>query len=526
MSDQKGDWKNKYRELSMEMEALENRSADVEKELRGLSGYLSVALKGDSPQLDQALTPLKALLQKSCSDKVDNLRKVSKHVEEQVHGREETRAKQAKQTVAALLKWIRMLRTQVQSNGAQNLLDSLESRSRDIEEKTYELPGLLDELIELQSHTEDGSAILSEKDFSLDATASTDALGDEVKLLLKRVGVELLELIGGLFVPKDETPNARQLVKRIEHGFELPHLPEVMHQVVQLVIQSTTNTSEDFENYLIELSSRLTEVQTFVQDSREAQKELGVNQKALDVQVRRDVKSLHNTVKNTNDIGDLKKAVALQLSGLVKAMDNFKKKEEQREQRLQGRYESLISKVEEMEQETRKVKAHMEEERLRARTDPLTGLPNRAAYDEQIEQEYERWSRYKTAFSVVVCDLDFFKKVNDTYGHLAGDKVLRLVAKVISKNIRVTDFVGRFGGEEFVIILPSTEATETVQAMEKLRETLAGSPFNFHSKPVNITMSFGVTEIREGDSLEDLFTRADQALYQAKEGGRNQVCAL
>jgi len=228
-------------------------------------------------------------------------------------------------------------------------------------------------------------------------------------------------------------------------------------------------------------------------------------------------------VKNTHEIGDLKKAVSQQLSGLVKAMDSFKKKEEQREQRLQGRYEDLIGKVEQMEEETRKVKAHMEEERLRARTDPLTGLPNRAAYDEQIAQEYERWSRYRTSFSVVVADLDFFKKINDTYGHLAGDKVLRLVAKVITKNIRVTDFVARYGGEEFVILLPSTVAEEAAQAMDKLRESLASSPFNFHGKPVGITMSFGVTEIKEGDSLDDVFTRADEALYQAKEDGRNLV---
>ena len=204
-------------------------------------------------------------------------------------------------------------------------------------------------------------------------------------------------------------------------------------------------------------------------------------------------------------------------------MDSCKKKEEERGHRLQDRYEDLIGKVEEMEQETRKVKAHMEEERLRARTDPLTGLPNRAAYDEHIEQEYERWSRYRTAFAVVVADLDLFKKVNDSFGHLAGDKVLRLVAKVITKNIRVTDFVARYGGEEFVIILPSTGTAEAELAMDKLRQSLEKSPFNFHGKPVGITMSFGVTEIKEGDSLDDVFTRADEALYQAKEDGRNLV---
>jgi diguanylate cyclase len=525
VSEEQVDWKKKYRELAKELENQERGSADVELQLRQLAGYMSVALEGESPQFDSDLASLKPLLQEECSEHLGFLKKISRRIEKQIHSREESRSQQAKQSIFALLKWIRMLRTQVQSGGSQNVLDSLERRSNELEDSYYELPNVLGDLIELQSHIDMGDSdnAISASDFSLDTAATADALGDEVRILLKRIGAELLELISGLFVPKEETPNARVLVKRIEEGFELPHLPEIVHLVVQLVIKSTSNTSDDFENYLLELSSRLTEVQTFVVDSRQVQQEIGKNQQDLDKKVRTDVKKLHNTVKNTHDIKDLKSAVSLQLSSLVKAMDSFKQKEEEREHRLQGRYEDLIGKVEEMEQETRKVKAHMEEERLRARTDPLTGLPNRAAYDEHIEQEYERWSRYRTAFAVVVADLDLFKKVNDSFGHLAGDKVLRLVAKVITKNIRVTDFVARYGGEEFVIILPSTGTAEAEQAMDKLRQSLEKSPFNFHGKPVGITMSFGVTEIKEGDSLDDVFTRADEALYQAKEDGRNLV---
>lgn len=525
MAEQQTDWKKKYRELAQEFERVERNTYETEEQLRLLGGYMAVALEGENEKFDSELSALRPLLQEPCSEHLGFLKKISRRVEKQIQDREESRSKQAKQTVFSLLKWIRMLRTQVQNSGSQNLLDSLEQRSNELEDKFYELPALLADMIELQSHMDTGTenAAVSESDFSLDTTATADALGDEVRLLLKRIGAELLELISGLYVPKEEQPNARQLVKNIENGFELPHLPEIVHQVVELVIKSTSNTSEDFENYLIELSTRLTEVQTFVVDSKQEQEEIGQNQRDLDRQVRSDVKKLHHTVKNTHEISDLKKAVSMQLSGLMRAMDEFKRKEEERENRLQGRYEDLIGKVEQMEQETRKVKAHMEEERLRARTDPLTGLPNRAAYDEHLTQEYERWSRYRTAFTVVVCDLDYFKRVNDTYGHLAGDKVLRLVAKVITKNIRVTDFVARYGGEEFVIIMPSTSVEEAAAAMDKLREAMQSSPFNFHGKPVSITMSFGVTEIKEGDSVDEVFERADEALYQAKENGRNQV---
>ncbi|WP_299182470.1 GGDEF domain-containing protein [uncultured Neptuniibacter sp.] len=528
MSETQVDWKGKYRGLAQELEKLEQTTDATEEQLRHLLGNMVLALEGENPQFDAELNTLKPLLHEPCAEHLGFLKKIGRRVEKQIKVRDDQRSKNAKQIVGALLKWIRILRDQVQNTGTQNLLDSLERRSTEVEERFYDLPAVMSDLIELQSHIEiipTDTNDLNASEFSLDSDDAGVLSESDVELLLQRIGAELLELISSLHVPKQEGPNARSLIKQIEKGFGLSSLPEIVRDLVDLVIKSTSNASEDFEKYLLELSSRLTEVQTFVADSREEQQELGQNQRDLDQQVRQDVKKLHHTVKNTHDIGDLKKAVSLQLSGLVRAMDDFKKKEEEREQRVQGRYENLIQKVELMEQETQKVKAHMEEERLRARTDPLTGLPNRAAYDEHMLQEYERWSRYSTTFSVVVGDLDFFKKINDTYGHLAGDKVLRLVAKVITKNIRVTDFAARFGGEEFIIILPSTSASEAAQAMDKLRASLESSPFNFHGKPVGITMSFGVTEIKEGDSLDDIFTRADEALYQAKENGRNQVCS-
>lgn len=169
------------------------------------------------------------------------------------------------------------------------------------------------------------------------------------------------------------------------------------------------------------------------------------------------------------------------------------------------------------------MKAHMDAEHLKALTDPLTSLPNRAGYDEQIQSEFERWKRYQQQFSIVVCDLDHFKRINDSFGHLAGDKVLRLIANILSRQSRATDFVARYGGEEFVILMPSTGAHEAKKAVEKIRQSIENSPFNFHGKPVQITMSFGVAEITLDESLDALFERADRALYRAKGDGRNRI---
>ena len=120
-------------------------------------------------------------------------------------------------------------------------------------------------------------------------------------------------------------------------------------------------------------------------------------------------------------------------------------------------------------------------------------------------------------------DLDRFKRINDEYGHLAGDKVLRLVARVLQRNLRGSDFIARYGGEEFVLIFPSTGKRDSLVAADKLREAVKASPFNFKGEPVMVTASFGVAEVQPDDDAETLFGRADCALYRAKEGGRDRV---
>jgi diguanylate cyclase len=123
----------------------------------------------------------------------------------------------------------------------------------------------------------------------------------------------------------------------------------------------------------------------------------------------------------------------------------------------------------------------------------------------------------------VVCDIDHFKRVNDTYGHQAGDKVLRIIARSIASRLRKTDFIARFGGEEFVVLMPETSAEQAYAVIDHIRESIAECPFHFKEKPVTITLSFGVTAFAGENKPDAVFARADKALYQAKEQGRNRV---
>ncbi len=152
--------------------------------------------------------------------------------------------------------------------------------------------------------------------------------------------------------------------------------------------------------------------------------------------------------------------------------------------------------------------------------DFLTNIYNRRKLDEMIEQEYNRAIRNGTKFSIILIDLDFFKSVNDTYGHSVGDKILIETAQLLESNIRNIDMVGRWGGEEFLIICPDTNIEQVLCVSEKLRKLIAKYKF---SVVHNRTSSFGVATYENSDTISGLIARADRGLYQAKENGRNRV---
>ncbi|MBT8135293.1 MAG: diguanylate cyclase [Gammaproteobacteria bacterium] len=155
-----------------------------------------------------------------------------------------------------------------------------------------------------------------------------------------------------------------------------------------------------------------------------------------------------------------------------------------------------------------------------ATIDPLTSIPNRRKFDEVLEYEMNRDSRYKNELSLIFCDLDYFKKINDKYGHKIGDDALKAFTQLVSDNIRKTDVIARWGGEEFALLLPETSIMVAASAAEKLRSETERFDFPHVG---HITASFGVTQYIEGDTEASLINRADDALYKAKKNGRNRI---
>ena len=172
-----------------------------------------------------------------------------------------------------------------------------------------------------------------------------------------------------------------------------------------------------------------------------------------------------------------------------------------------------------------KEKEHLQEELARmAIYDYLTEVLTRRALMELLEAEIQRTTRYERDLSVMIVDIDHFKRVNDSYGHIVGDAVLRKVAQVLRKAVRRSDTVGRYGGEEFVIILPETPLEKALMLAEKLRKQIAAAAVKHEGQKLNaVTVSIGVAQYDEDSSVDHLINRSDQWLYKAKENGRNQV---
>jgi len=158
-----------------------------------------------------------------------------------------------------------------------------------------------------------------------------------------------------------------------------------------------------------------------------------------------------------------------------------------------------------------------------ATIDRLTGIYNRYAFEKFLEEEISRAERYGTNFALIMFDIDNFKKINDTYGHQTGDMILKKISQIVKENIRKSDIFGRWGGEEFMIILPVKNIDEASKVAEKIRKKIEEYKF---PKVNRVTISAGVTMYKNGDTLKSIIRRVDTALYMAKKSGKNKVVAV
>ncbi|MES3006555.1 MAG: diguanylate cyclase [Pseudomonadota bacterium] len=339
----------------------------------------------------------------------------------------------------------------------------------------------------------------------------------------------LLRILENIYVSEQSIALAGKIRKQVARGLNWYEFVAVLEDISAVITSSLGQERSEFQRFLNELNTGLGQVHEYVQFSRELGQEARESESALDQTVRTQVDGIARSVESAADIGELKSAVQHQLGAILSSMDGFKALKNSQEDSSKEQARILEERLKGMEEESRELRLHLAQQEQKAMRDALTELPNRAAYDRQIRHEFDQWRSSQTLtggreLCLIICDVDHFKRINDTYGHLAGDKVLKVLAREISNRVRKSDFVARYGGEEFAIIMNSTSLEDAERLTNKLRQAIEQCPFHFKEKQVQITMSFGAATFQPGDTSDLVFDRADKALYSAKEQGRNRVC--
>ncbi|HZW12529.1 MAG TPA: sensor domain-containing diguanylate cyclase [Noviherbaspirillum sp.] len=194
-----------------------------------------------------------------------------------------------------------------------------------------------------------------------------------------------------------------------------------------------------------------------------------------------------------------------------------RKRQEQELEQYQTKLEEQVA------QRTAQLELAMQKLSELAAHDELTGVGNRRDLNWRLEQEYRSFKRFGSPVSLVVFDIDHFKTINDRHGHAAGDDLIRRFAHIIQHEIRDVDYVARYGGDEFVLLLTNTTAEAAVAPVSRIRQAVSAYPWAQYLPGMSLTTSAGVAEFRAGETADDTFRRADRALYKAKVQGRNQV---
>lgn len=330
---------------------------------------------------------------------------------------------------------------------------------------------------------------------------------------------DLLDTVG---LPEFESEKINSIKEQLKAVSSVDALVDCIDDIYSLISKYHDKNKNSIEDFLLDMKQNLIDMQTLVSGLMDSQTDTFKFTSSFGRTLENNIRTMNTNIDSATDLNSLKNEIKQSIHSLSSNLEKFSQETQNHQLNVGEEMKQVNARMNALEIVSEVLKDRLVSERKMAMQDSLTAVHNRLAYDERIEDELERYQRYQSPFVLLVWDLDHFKDVNDTYGHLAGDKVLQSTAEILVNCTRRVDFVSRYGGEEFVVIMPNTQVDSAFKVAEKIRSKLENVRFHYQDNDLDVTISCGMAEVKKGDTVASLFQRADDALYKAKNSGRNR----
>lgn len=399
------------------------------------------------------------------------------------------------------------------------LLINTISQARKPAESLYDVTQLCVQTITLYSDVTntlsapDGVAIKNHPEDRLQSSAT----------LLRALQEELVQLVDSYQTRHPDNSELGQLKQKVTQGLSNDELLNVCLMLMRLIVKDSMQEATISGKVIQSLHHSLGSLHKGLTKSIDQAHSAFSCQQDDNKAVRNALVRLENEVAGSDSFSALKTQTQQQLKQVDNALQRREENDRLAQHALTEQLEQLKAQVAELESKTRYYRNRLARQVATSQTDPLTKLPNRQAYNEHLRKLINSSRIAEQPVCLAVVDVDHFKSINDRFGHAAGDKTLQVIGKQLRLALDENDFIARWGGEEFVLILPGLNAKSLKQKLERLRTRLTELPFKFKQDRLTVTASFGGTCFSHGEDPDAVFERADSLLYQAKRAGRNCV---
>ncbi|MDO6641168.1 diguanylate cyclase [Shewanella sp. 5_MG-2023] len=334
---------------------------------------------------------------------------------------------------------------------------------------------------------------------------------------------ELAQKISEIEFRKEQRDQILVMKEVLMGDIKLNTLLESYQTILSFLLNNIAREKTASQDFLYTLNDAISIVRDVVNNTANNNERSQQIKTQLNKEINLRVDNADGIVDDVDDIIALKTELTVQLASLRDALNRKEALETREQSLLRKSVESMKKELSSITKEANSYKEKLFEHQKLNLLDPLTQLPNRAALEDRMEQEYRNHKRFNSPLWVAVTDIDYFKTVNDSFGHSTGDKTLQVISMALKNSLRESEFVARYGGEEFVLLLPDVNEEHIGLLLNRVKDKIKNIPFKFKNQRITVTLSIGAAQVMENERIEETFERADAALYKAKNNGRDRV---